>query len=207
VKQPSGTVAAFDLDGTLTRRDTMLPFVARVCGWSAVGRTLARHAVPLTRMAVGRADRDQVKEGVLAPLLGGRRLADLESIAEAYAGDVVADGLQADVAERVRRHLDAGHEVVIVSASPALYVAPIGRRLGAAAVLATELEMVDGVLTGRLLGRNCRGPEKVDRLRTWLDGRTPVLHAYGDSSGDRELLAWAEFSTRVGRRSTLHPLA
>src|SRR5437016_5665528 len=73
-----------------------------------------------------------------------------------------------DIRARVDWHRAEGHELVLVSASPELYVAPIGRRLGFDEVLATRLEVdAAGLLTGRLVGANCRGPEKVARLRAW----------------------------------------
>jgi phosphatidylglycerophosphatase C len=101
---------------------------------------------------------------------------------------------------RVDWHRREGHELVIVSASPELYLAPIGRLLGFDAVLGTRLETAAGHLTGRLDGRNVRGPEKVVRLRAHLGDEPVKLWAYGDSTGDRELLAAADVATRVKRR-------
>ncbi|MCB1149091.1 MAG: HAD-IB family hydrolase, partial [Chlamydiia bacterium] len=50
-----------------------------------------------------------------------------------------------------------------------------------------------GVLTGKLLGANCRGPEKVRRiLETFGPKESYLLYAYGDSAGDREMLALAD---------------
>jgi phosphatidylglycerophosphatase C len=93
---------------------------------------------------------------------------------------------------------------VLVSASPELYVAPIGRRLGFDAVLATRLEVgADGRLTGRLLGANCRGAEKVARLRQWRGDGLALAYAYGDSAGDTEMLALAATAVRLARRRTL----
>jgi phosphatidylglycerophosphatase C len=94
-----------------------------------------------------------------------------------------------------------GHEVVVVSASLQLYLGPLGHRLGVDAVLATELAVgADGRLTGALAGANVRGAEKVRRLRNWLGGSPCELWAYGDSSGDNELLAAADHGWRVSRR-------
>jgi phosphatidylglycerophosphatase C len=102
-------------------------------------------------------------------------------------------------------HADAGHTVLLVSASFEVYLRPLAELLGAHDVLAVRLEVGDdGILTGRLEGPNCRGPEKVVRLHDWLDrhagGRGAVhLTAYGDSRGDRELLADADESHWFGR--------
>jgi len=103
------------------------------------------------------------------------------------------------VLERVRWHTSEGHELLIVTASPELYVGPIGERLGFNAVLGTRLETDgNGRLTGALQGRNCRGAEKVERLRAWL-GPTgdATVYAYGDSSGDRQLWEFADHAYRV----------
>jgi phosphatidylglycerophosphatase C len=92
-----------------------------------------------------------------------------------------------------------------VSASFEMYLRPLAGLLGAHDVLAARLEVgPDGRLTGRLDGDNCRGPEKVRRLHSWLDehagGRSAVhVTAYGDSVGDLELLADADEARWVGR--------
>ena len=191
-------VAAFDFDGTLTKRDSLLPFLVAVRGPAAVGLAAARLAPRLAMMAAGRADRDTTKEALVTHLLAGYPAADLRAAGVRYA-DRLATRLRPDVVARVDRHRDAGHELVLVSASPSVYLDPLGAQLGFAAVLATRLEVgPDGNLTGRLAGGNCRGPEKVARLRSWLGDRSPAeIWAYGDSAGDDDLLAFADHAERV----------
>jgi HAD superfamily hydrolase (TIGR01490 family) len=107
----------------------------------------------------------------------------------------------------LRWHASEGHEIVIVSASLDVYLAEVARQLDVTAVLCTTLEVdrETGVVTGRLVGGNCRGPEKATRLRGHLalGGAPAQLWAYGDSSGDRELLAMAHRAVRVTRRGQL----
>ena len=69
-------------------------------------------------------------------------------------------------------------------------------------VIAVGLESdADGTLTGELAGPNVRGPEKAVRLRRWLgDDRPEMLWAYGNSSGDTELLAMADVPVWVAGR-------
>jgi len=156
----------------------------------------------------GDARRDQAKEALLVRLLAGRDVAALAPVAEAFADEVVASHLRPDTRARLEWHRDQGHELVIVSASPELYVVPLARRLGVDAVLATRLEVgADGRLSGRFAGRNCRGSEKPRRLREYLQagGAVVTLFAYGDSRGDRELLAMAQNAVWVGRRPLPHP--
>lgn len=196
-------LAAFDLDGTITRRDTLMPFLLRAVGRERTYRALLACSLPLARaLALGGGHRDRAKAALLRGALAGMPRSALAETAESYADYVVASGLRPDVRSRVDFHRREGHELVLVSASPELYVAPIGRRLGFDAVLATRLE-VDGEdrLTGRLLGANCRGPEKVLRLREWRGGSLELAYAYGDSAGDREMLALAQTAVTITRRS------
>jgi phosphatidylglycerophosphatase C len=196
-------VAAFDLDGTLTRRDTLLPFLLRTCGPAATWGAVAAVSPLLFRAGLlGGRWRDVAKEALLVRLLAGRPGEVVEEAGEAFAADFVASGgIRPEALQRVEEHRRAGHQLVIVSASPELYVAPLGRRLGFDAAIGTRLETdAEGRLTGRLLGPNCRGAEKAVRLREWLGDEAGELWAYGDSAGDREMLAMAATGVRVHRR-------
>ena len=196
-------LAAFDLDGTLTDRDTLLPFLRQAVGRGRTYRALLASSLPLARAAAfGGLHRDVAKAAVLRGVLAGTPLDGLAEAAESFADHVVTQRLRPEVRERVDWHRGEGHELVLVSASPELYVSPIGRRLGFDTVLATRLEVgADGRLTGRLLGANCRGPEKVMRLREWRGEGLTLAYAYGDSAGDREMLDLAVTAVRVSRRS------
>lgn len=196
-----GRLVAFDLDGTLTVRDTFVPFVARVAGRGGAIRAAGRRPVSNGAAIVGR-DRDRLKANVVAATFAGRASEDASAMGRAHAEMVCGGWLRPDVVRRLRRHQSEGAVVVIVTASLGLYAHPIGRLLGVDGVVSTQLEERDGVLTGRLEGPNCRGPAKVEGLRSWatehgLHG-APLTHAYGDSAGDAELLAVAEQAFRVG---------
>ena len=200
-RSPGRPLAAFDLDGTLTRRDTLMPFLLWAIGRNRTYRALLASSLPLGRAAaLGGPHRDQAKAVLLQRVFAGLPLAALQDAAEPFADHVVAHALRPDVRARVDWHRARGHELVLVSASPELYVTPIGRRLGFDAVLATRLEVdAEGRLTGRIQGTNCRGPEKVVRLREWRGGTLTVAYAYGDSAGDREMLALAATPLKIGR--------
>jgi len=186
-------IAAFDFDDTLTRRDCVLPFLRRVAGSGALARAIAAEAGPLARR-----DRDALKAGVLRRLLAGRRAADVDAQGEAFATQIIAKHLRNDTRRRLDWHQAQGHRTVIVSASLRPYLAPVGDHLGVDAVICTELEVADGRLTGCLVAGNCRGPAKAARLAEWLGTTTPPsLWAYGDSSGDDDLLAMAEPKQRT----------
>jgi phosphatidylglycerophosphatase C len=197
------TVVAFDVDGTITTRDCVVPFLRRIAGTGlAVG--LVRRSGRLLA-ALARRDRDALKALAAEAAFRGRSCDAVRAEGAAFADDVADRWLDASTMEHLRRHLEEGDDVVMVSASFDVYLEPLAARLGVPTVLGTRLVCHDGCLTGDLDGVNCRGPEKVARLHAWLDerhgGRSRVrLVAYGDSPGDRELLADADEAVWVGRR-------
>jgi HAD superfamily hydrolase (TIGR01490 family) len=186
-------VAAFDVDRTITRHDCVWPFLVRVGGRWGVARAVLRRPAATVR-ALLRRDRDALKEVVAGGVLRGRRVSDVAALGEAFAAEVMAADLRADVVDRLRWHQRAGHRIVIVSASMGPYLRPLGDRLGVDAVLCTDVVQRDGVYGDRLDGGNCRGPEKAVRLGAWLAAEglsAEELSAYGDSSGDVAMLAMA----------------
>lgn len=196
------TVAAFDVDGTITTRDCVVPFMRRVAGARRIAPRLGARPDRLVRVLAGR-DRDRLKALAAAAAFRGSRYDELSAAGARFAETVHDRWLRSDTLESLRSHQDRGDRTVFVSASFEVYLRPLAVLLGVDEVLATRLEVRDGVATGGLDGSNCRGPEKVARLHEWLGDRSTVrVVAYGDSAGDRELLADADeahWVTRDGR--------
>lgn len=194
-------VAAFDVDGTLTVRDCVKPFLLRVGGWSAVSHALARKPAA-TLGAAARRDRDRLKELVVGGVLRGRKVEHVEALGEQFAQQVEAGWLRSDTMGRLRWHQRAGHRIVLVSASLGPYLRPLGRRLGVDQVLCAEPLRTGDEFADGLDGPNCRAEEKVRRLDEWLASQhlgDATVWAYGDSAGDRELLARADHPLLVKR--------
>ncbi len=195
-------VAAFDVDKTLTTRDCVVPFLRRVGGWRFVVRLVVRS--PQVFVAVVQRRRDRVKSIAARAAVRGRAVTAVDEIARGFSAEVWERRMRHDTVDRLRWHLSQGHRVVLVSASFRNYLEPLADRLGAHAVLATELDHVEGTCTGELRGPNCRAQVKVDRLSAWIASQgwsTVEIHAYGDSNGDRELLAAADHPTWVSAQT------
>jgi len=195
-------IAAFDVDGTLTVRDCVVPFLARVGGGRLrLGARLARRPVAVLA-AAARRDRDALKAAASRAAFAGQAQSRVAEEARAFAGLVTTSWMRPDTVERLTWHREQGHHVVLVSASYELYVEHLGTQLGAGAVLATRLEVgADDRLTGDLDGANCRAEEKLRRLRAWQTAsgfEGAELWAYGDSAGDDAMLAAADHPVRVG---------
>ena len=187
-------VAAFDLDDTIAEGNTLLPFLRLAVGPARVLGAVARSSPAIVRAVRDRDARDHAKERVLRSTLRGSTVDALQEKARSYAPTVP---LRDDVVARLREHQAQGHQTLLISASPTIYVRAIADRLGIDHVVATELEVIDGVVTGRYAGRNCRHEEKLARLLAWLGDRDVELHAYGNSPDDDLMLDRADHATRV----------
>jgi phosphatidylglycerophosphatase C len=192
-------IAAFDVDGTLTTRDCFLPFLERVAGRRRVIASVLRRPLASVVAAVKR-DRDRMKEIVVGGSLRGKRIADVDAVGEQFAQYVLVNWLRPDTMRRLRWHQQAGHRIVLVSASLAVYLRPLALRLGIEDVLCTDSARLGDRYGDRLLGLNCRAAEKRRRLEQWLEERRFVhaeVWAYGNSAGDRELLDRADHAVWV----------
>jgi phosphatidylglycerophosphatase C len=201
-------VAAFDFDGTLTEGGSVLDFLIAVCGTARVVAATAALAPRLAHGAVaGGTAADGTKEELFERVLAGQDAARVEEVSERFARHHLSRHLRPDVRARFDGHRARGDRVVIVSASPEVYVRVAGQLLGADGVVATRLAVDDhGTLTGRYEGANCRGEEKLRRLRAWMDedGVVPDrLWAYGNSRGDLRMLGAADVGVNVGRLGRL----
>jgi phosphatidylglycerophosphatase C len=210
------TVAAFDFDGTLTEGGSVYPFLIALCGRAKVWRVTARMTAALVKAAiVGGTAADQAKERLFTRLIGGLPLEDVQRTADQFAERHLRQHLRHDTMDRMEWHAAQGHHVVIVSASPELYVRPAGIHLGVDGVVATRLAVGGGgLLTGGYEGKNCRGAEKYARLIGYLrtngllssnggGGVQPVLWVYGNSRGDLRLLNAADHGVDAGKLGPL----
>lgn len=186
-----GDWVAFDFDGTLTRHDTLLPFLRQVLGTARLARVLALEAPWLAAYASRLVSNEAAKVRILRRALGGLHRDELHAQGAEFARRRVPRMLREDRLRRLREHLDAGQRCVLVTASLTLYTRPWGVAQGFTEVIGSELEFdAEGRAIGSLAGGNCWGPEKERRLRQLLGG-APLSEAYGDSRGDREMLRMA----------------
>ncbi|MFZ4516543.1 MAG: HAD family hydrolase [Acidimicrobiia bacterium] len=191
------TLAVFDFDGTLTRRDTLGPFLIRARGLSRVSVAALRNSVAIGRAAAGMGSRDTAKALLLQRLFRNVSVVETTNVAAQYATHILSSAMRSDTLARLDWHRTQGHELVLITASLSLYTEPIARQLGITSVYATRLAHDGDRFTGKLVGANVRGPEKARLLHAHLNGRHATVYAYGDSSGDRELLAAATVATNV----------
>jgi phosphatidylglycerophosphatase C len=185
-------IVAFDFDGTLTIRDSFTAFLKWRAGPGRYALGIARLA-PAALAYVFNRDRGRIKAAAVREFLRGESRARLEADARAFAEKYSRSLLRPDAVAAWKRWRTDHVRLVIVTASPDLVVAPFARGLGADALLGTELAFdAQDRVVGGFATPNCRGPEKMIRLRAAFGPELTLKAAYGDTSGDREMLAAAE---------------
>jgi phosphatidylglycerophosphatase C len=188
--RPDAPIVAFDFDGTLTVRDSFMAFLMWEGGAVRAALGLIRLA-PASLAYLADRDRGRIKAAALRVFLGEKPLSWAQERVEIFAED--ARLMRPDALACWEDWRARGARMTIVSASPEFVVAPFAERLGADRLIATRVETdTHGRLTGALLGRNCRGPEKVARLREAFGPDVRLEAAYGDTAGDHEMLALAK---------------
>jgi phosphatidylglycerophosphatase C len=140
-------------------------------------------------------DNGEAKQRVLQRCIGGHDVEVLTNKAVLFAQTELPKHLKPDAFKKLSWHLSEGHQVGICSASVELYLKPFAARWGFSEnVCGSVLEIQEGKFTGRLIGNNCWGQEKYQRLVTHFGSlENYTFYAYGDTRGDKEMLEAADF--------------
>ena len=204
----AAALAIFDLDGTLTRRDTLLPYLTsflapRPARWPRLFSVFSA----LASFAVGKLDRDRCKERIICVCLGSATREELDAHTERFVTKVLARGMSPRALAVLESHRAACARLVLLSASPDVYVRALATRLGFDECLCTELRWGSERLIGTFTTANRRGEEKA-RLVHGLrgEGRIPIA-AYANSSSDLEHLELVDFPLLVNGSTHARRLA
>ena len=197
-------VAVFDFDGTITRADSLLPFCRQVAGsFPAFLAGLLACLPILLLFALKAVSNHSAKEALLRRFLRGRDASDLGRIIDEFIRNRLASLVNRAALDRIAWHQSHDHQLIVLSASPELYLVPWARSHGISNVLGTRFDLS----ALRILGRNCSGAEKIARLEGFLGSLGGYeLHVYADSSSDLPLLEcatqryWRSFDCFTGWR-------
>lgn len=187
-------IAAFDFDGTLTRKDTLFDFLFFSFGKKRTLTGLMVLFPMLLSFKIGLIKNSDAKQRLFSYFFEGMKIESFDLLCKRYAGRINTI-LKKDVFDKMREHQSSGHTVVIISASIENWIIPWSTDIAVDKVLATQIETDNGILSGRFRSKNCYGMEKVNRLLdAYPDRENYRLYAYGDSNGDKDLLAIADFA-------------
>lgn len=189
-------IYCFDFDGTLTTSDTLLEFIKYAKGRGRFLMVFLMYSPLLVMMKLHMYPNWKAKQQIFAHLFAGMRIEKFDALCRGFAEES-QHLLRPKGITLMHEALVAGAQVFIVSASIDNWVRPFFdiRNLKGVQVLGTQIEVEDGKLTGRFKSNNCYGKEKVHRIAEVLksfERSEYEIEAFGDSRGDKEMLAFAD---------------
>ena len=187
-------LAVFDLDGTITHRDTLLPYVMGF-PMSAPRKYLGMLCLFWTVLlfVLRLRDHGDVKQAFIRCTLRGQPRTKVQGYTAQFVPSVLAGGVFADALARIKHHRAEGARLVLMSASTDLYVPAFGAALGFDDVICTGVQWNSDVLDGRLTTPNRRGTEKTrcfEALRKTHPGL--ITAAYGNAASDLDHMRLAD---------------
>ncbi len=187
-------VAFFDFDGTITTKDSFLEFIVFTKGRTNLLKGILANLPSVLGYKLGFVSGHSVKEKLITHFYKGQSIDTFSKNGKQYALKKMNTIIRHKAVERIKWHQEQGHEVVVVSASLKQWIEPWCETLNIKCIT-TEMEVVNKSITGKLKGKNCIGAEKVNQIKkAYSDVTLKYTYAYGNSKGDKELLAFADES-------------
>lgn len=187
-------LAAFDFDGTLTTRDTLFGFITFCFGRQRLFKALIKLFPVLFLHKIKIVSNHAAKERLFSHFFAGMPASDYYNLCDRYSVEIDKILNPAAMA-KLLTHQQAYCKTIVISASIEDWIKPWAAKHNIDEVIGTQIEIINDKVTGRFKSKNCYGAEKVNRLLAAFPNRSEYkLYAYGDSSGDSELLAFADFS-------------
>jgi len=185
------SIAFFDFDGTITTKDTLLEFIKFTKGNAAFLTGFLLHSPYLIAYKLNVISNQTAKEKVMQHFFSNTPVEQFQKWGDAFATDILPGLIRPKAIAELKKLQAVGTTIVIVSASFGNWI-----QQWAAAnnfqLIATVPEVRNGNVTGRIAGKNCHGHEKVRRIQeAFALPQYEQVFAYGDTSGDKPMLALA----------------
>lgn len=185
---PTRSLAIFDFDNTLTTRDTLPMFIRFVNGNKKFINGLLRLLPTLILYKFHFIPNQKAKEMVLTYFFGGMEAEVFINHGKAFQRKILPGMLRKEAITALNRHKDRGDDIIVITASAEEWVKDWCMQQGISCI-ATQIEKKDDKITGRIIGKNCYGEEKLRRLKEKIKlDLYNEIHVYGDSKGDKALL-------------------
>ena len=183
----------FDFDGTLTYSDTMFLYL-KFYNSSKFRTQFLKHVPLFVLLKLKLVEPEKIKKSFIASILKGESKEKIEKKSQQFFEKYYPEIFRTNALEFIE-NIDRSHtESYIVSASLDIWVRPFAEKFEMN-LLATRAEFIDDIFTGNFTGKNCNGQEKVERLKAAVkDRKYDKIIAFGDTSGDREMMDWADES-------------
>ena len=185
-------LALFDFDGTITTDDSLIKFIRFAIGDIKFIEGILLLSPMLIAYKLKLIPNDKAKERLFSYFFKGISEKEFQEITTKYSLKHIDKIVRPKAIEKIQWHQKQGHTVSIVSASIEYWLRPWCVQNGLN-LIATKIEIIDQTVTGKFLSKNCYGIEKVNRIKEIYNlNDCKYIYAYGDSSGDKELLDLAD---------------
>lgn len=185
-------IAFFDMDGTITSRDSLIHFIHYSHGYPRLTIGILLNIHFLAAYKLGLYPNYRAKENFINHFFGGWKMDKFCDIAAEYSAKELDKITRPQAMEKIRWHQQQGHKTVVVSASIDSWLSKWCETHGLD-LISTQLQFDNGKVTGKFSTKNCHGIEKVKRIKEKYDlSKFDCIYAYGDSSGDTEMLKLAD---------------
>jgi HAD superfamily hydrolase (TIGR01490 family) len=187
-------IALFDFDGTITSKDTLLEFIRFSKGRSQFYLGFALNLPYLIAYKLKMISNQAAKEKILKFFFHKTPIQKFEEYCKQFSAHVLPFLIRPKALEEIRELKEKNVLVVVVSASPENWIKKWANE-NQLQLIASRLEVSNGHVTGKIVGKNCSGDEKVSRINEVFDlSQVNVVAAYGNSSGDQAMLRLADRS-------------
>jgi phosphatidylglycerophosphatase C len=187
-------LAFFDFDGTITTKDTFLEFIRFSKGGWQLYWGLILNIFYLVGFKLKLIPHQKAKEKVLQFFFEGTPVSEFKKQCELFSKQVLPKLVRPKAVEEIKKLQKEGTIVVVVSASAENWIENWAQHLGVE-LIGSRLKIEDGKIAGKLIGENCRGKEKVRRiLEKYTVSDFTDVYAYGDSTGDSDMLKLARYA-------------
>jgi phosphatidylglycerophosphatase C len=184
-------IAFMDFDGTITRKDSLLEMIKFQKGKLAfyAGFLLNVHWVIAYWLRL--MPNETAKQRVLSYFFAGIREITFQEKCDFFAQNILPGLIRPAALAEINALRHNNFEIVVISASAGNWIRKWTNQLSLE-LIATKLEVKNGMMTGRIEGKNCHGEQKVVCiLEHWNLDEYKEIFAYGDSPGDKPMLALA----------------
>ncbi len=205
------TVVIFDLDKTITKKDTYTVFLIYL---------LRMHPVRLSRCGflpiavvmhkMGLKDNSWLKVTFLKAIAGGIKKNQLDICIDQFLKRLLTQGICNKALQKIQKHQQANHKLILTSASFDFYVEKLGCQLGFDTIICTRsIWDKENRLTGQIDGYNCYGVNKLNRLIDYLGQDRPAINlvGYSDHHSDQPFLNWVDHAIAVNPTNKLQQIA
>jgi len=188
------TIIFTDFDGTLTVKDSYMRSLFFYGGYRRLFPKIFSLSYNFSLFFLGKKTRNDMKNLTLKVFYKGK---NLEEIKHAKNSLFIKKKIQyfenvKQLIESLRKNncsKDSKCKVILVTASPNIYIEDVTKQLGYDGFICTKLETdKKGLLTGKIIGKNCNYKEKVERIKKseFYNANANII-SFGNSKGDYDM--------------------